>query len=53
MKNWKLDLGEEVKVCSILTVLLYYANNVDKAEYPDFEDWKVDMMKQGLLVKIV
>lgn len=28
-----------------------YRNMVDKAEYPDFECWKTDMLKSGVFEK--
>lgn len=49
---WRIDLGDTTKECSILGVMLYYANQVNKTEYPDFNSWKADMVKQGLLVRV-
>lgn len=29
-----------------------YRDMVDKAEYPDFECWKIDMLKSGVFEKV-
>ena len=52
MRLWNLDLGDTIKRMNILEVILYYINTVNKDEYPEFDDWKADMMKHGLLTKV-
>lgn len=42
---WRVDIGNETREMSILGVMLYYTNNVNREEYPDFDSWKADMMK--------
>lgn len=49
MSIWSIE-GENGGY-SILGLMLYYAENIDKKEYPDFECWKSDMIKSGLIMK--
>ena len=47
MSTWKIE-GENGKY-SILGLMLYYVREIDKQEYPDFECWKADMLRAGLI----
>ena len=47
MSMWKIE-GENGKY-SILGLMLYYVREIDKQEYPDFECWKADMLRAGLI----
>lgn len=52
MRYWNLDFGDHTKIMNILEIILYYVEKVDKKSYPEFDDWKKDMIKHGLLTKV-
>ena len=52
MSQWEVDFGESREVVSILGLLLIYARDIDKQEYPEFEDWKIDMLRSGLIKEV-
>ena len=52
MSQWEVDMGDYRKTVSILGLLLIYARDIDKQEYPEFEDWKIDMLRCGLIKEV-
>ena len=52
MSRWEIDFGEIRKIVSILGLMLVYAESIDKQEYPDFDVWKADMLKSGLIKEV-
>ena len=52
MSTWEVDTGDYRKTVSILGLLLIYASDIDKQEYPAFECWKADMIKTGLIREV-
>ena len=49
MSIWEVDDGRKV---SILGLMLIYVKEIDKQEYPDFEGWKIDMTRCGIIKEV-
>ena len=41
--------GYKEKEMDIIALMSYYATEIDKTEYPDFEGWMWDMKRSGLI----
>lgn len=52
MSTWEVDMGDYRKTVSVLGLMLIYARDIDKQEYPDFEGWKADMLRCGLIKEV-
>lgn len=49
---YKVDMGDHTELWSYRAVEAFYRNNIDHSEYKDFEEWRIDMERQGLMVLI-
>lgn len=43
--------GYKEKEMDIIALMSYYAKEIDKTEYPDFEGWMWDMKRCGLITE--
>lgn len=43
--------GYKEKEFDIIGLINYYATEIDKTEYPDFDGWKADMIRCGLITE--
>lgn len=43
--------GYKERKFDIIGLINYYAKEIDKAEYPNFDDWLWDMKKCGLITE--
>lgn len=44
--------GYKEKEMNIMELMLYYAMEIDHAEYPDFDGWKADMTRCGMITEV-
>ena len=55
MPKYILDVtdysGYKVKEFDIVGLMAYYAKEIDHVEYADFDGWKADMLRSGLLTE--
>lgn len=51
--SYIVDKGNECVVWSEKKLRKYYAREIDKAEYPDFDCWMWDMLRSGLVTEII
>lgn len=55
MPRYVLDVtdysGYKVKELDIIGLMAYYAKEIDHVEYADFDEWKADMLRSGLLTE--
>jgi len=53
MSMWEIECEVEGrKVVSILGLMCVYVKSINKEDYPDFECWKADMIKMGLIKEV-
>ena len=56
MPKYKLDCtdfkGYKEKEMDIVDLMSYYATEIDKSEYGDFDDWLCEMKRCGLITII-
>lgn len=55
MPNYLVDVtdysGYKEKEMNIMELMLYYATEIDHVEYPDFDSWKADMTRCGIMTE--
>lgn len=55
MANYIVDVtdysGYKEKKMDIIALMSYYATEIDHAEYPDFDSWKADMTRCGIITE--
>lgn len=49
---YEVDMGDHTEMWSSKAVEAFYRNNVDKSEYKDFEEWFLDMERNGLITEV-
>lgn len=47
-----VDFGNETRIMGGKVLKRYYEDNIDHAEYPDFESWLWDMTRCGLVTEV-
>lgn len=53
MSKYELDYGDHTEtVCGRLGLLRVWVTEINKAEYPNFDDWLADMKRNGLVTEI-
>lgn len=55
MAKYTMDMtdyeGYKEREFNIISLMAYYAKEIDKTEYPDFEGWMWDMKRSGLITE--